>query len=41
MVHLVGTFDEPGFISFDAQLHLDHDFVSVEDVDEDIFCHSC
>ena len=40
VVHLVGTFDEPGLVCFDAQLHLDHYFVPVHDVDEDVFRHS-
>ena len=39
VVHFVRTLDEPGLVSFDAQLHLDHDFVSVENVDEDVLCH--
>ena len=39
VVHLVGTFNEPGLVSFDAQLHLDHYLISVENVDEDVLCH--
>ena len=37
MVHFVRTLDEPGLVSFDAQLHLNNYFVPVENVDEYVF----
>ena len=36
VIHFVWAFNEPRFIWFNPQLHLDNDFVPVHDVDQNI-----
>ena len=38
MVHFVRTFDEPRFIAFYAELHLDYDFVPIKNIHQDVLC---